>query len=85
MQRGKDADFTEKMNLDLMLKKLEHYSTRYGEHYRAIGFAKKKKEEILQQIKLCLEISKKYGPQDFVFLEEIAELVISMICQCLIS
>ena len=63
------------MKLDMMLRKLSHYSTRFLEHQKAIDFAKKKKQEITTQIKNCLELSGKYGPQEFKFLEEIAELV----------
>jgi hypothetical protein len=66
----------EKMKLDLMLRKLDHYKTRFTEHFRAITFAQKKKQEIQTQIKNCMELNNKYGPQDFKFLEEIAELVI---------
>lgn len=74
--RGKSEDMEEKMKLDFMLKKLDHYKTRYTEHYKAISFAQKKKSEIQNQIKNCIELNNKYGPRDFVFLEEIAELVI---------
>lgn len=64
------------MKLDLMLRKLDHYKTRFTEHYRAITFAEKKKQEIQTQIKNCIELNNKYSPRDFAFLEEIAELVI---------
>lgn len=66
----------EKIKLEMMLRKLDHYRTRYFEHYRAIDFAKKKKQEIQNQINNCLELNNKYGPKDLSFLEEIAELVI---------
>jgi hypothetical protein len=60
----------------MQLRKVAHYNTRFIEHQKAIEFAKKKKEEIRTQINNCLELSGKYGPQEFRFLEEIAELVI---------
>ena len=60
----------------MMLRKLDHYKTRFTEHYKAIAFASKKKQEIQTQITNCVELNCKYGPQDFKFLEEIAELVI---------
>jgi hypothetical protein len=60
----------------MMLRKLDHYKTRYLEHLKAIAFAHKKKSEIQTQINTCLELNHKYGPRDFQFLEEIAELVI---------
>jgi hypothetical protein len=44
--RGKQDEMEEKMKLDFMLKKLDHYKTRYTEHYKAISFAQKKKQEI---------------------------------------
>lgn len=44
--RNKLNDMEEKMKLDFMLKKLDHYKTRYTEHYKAISFAQKKKMEI---------------------------------------
>lgn len=66
----------EKLKLEMMLRKLDHYRTRYFEHFKAIDFAKKKKQEIQSQIHNCLELNNKYGPKDFSFLEEIAELVI---------
>lgn len=34
------------MKLDMILRKMDHYKTRFTEHYRAIGFAQKKKQEI---------------------------------------
>lgn len=64
------------MKLDMQLRKMAHYNTRFQEHLKAIAFAQKKKAEIAAQIKNCLELSGKYGPQEFKFLEEIAELVI---------
>lgn len=45
--RGKHEDVEEKMKLDMMLRKLDHYRTRYAEHYKAIAFAQKKKQEIM--------------------------------------
>ena len=74
--RGKAEDQEEKMKLDMMLRKLDHYKTRFTEHFRAIEFSKKKKQEIITQIRNCIELNHKYGPNDFKFLEEIAELVV---------
>jgi len=65
------------MLLEMKLKKLEHYTTRYTEHFKSIAFSQKKKIEIQNQVKTCLEMTNKYGPQDFDFLEQISELVIS--------
>lgn len=62
--------------MDLMLRKLDHYKTRFTEHYSAISFAQKKKQEIITQIKNCIDLNNKYSPKDFVFLEETAELVV---------
>lgn len=62
--------------MDMILRKLDHYKTRYIEHYKAIAFAQKKKDEIQRQIQEFVEINHKYGPANFTFLEEIAELVI---------
>ena len=39
VQRGKQEDIEEKMKLDMMLRKLDHYRTRYTEHFKAIAFA----------------------------------------------
>ena len=64
-QRGKNEDLEEKQRLDMMLRKLDHYKTRYTEHYNAIRFAQKKKQEIQIQIQKCLELNQKYGPRDF--------------------
>jgi hypothetical protein len=72
----KKDDMEEKQELDMMLRKLEHYQTRFMEHFKAIAFAQKKKKEITLQIKNGLELNNKYGPQDFKFLEDIADLVI---------
>ena len=41
--RGNKDELAEKTRLDLMLRKLDHYKTRYLEHFKAIEFAKKKK------------------------------------------
>jgi len=60
--RGKEADVEEKMKLDMMLRKLDHYKTRFTEHFKAITFAQKKKLEIQTQIKNCIELNSKYGP-----------------------
>lgn len=60
--RGKESDVEEKMKLDMMLRKLDHYKTRFTEHFRAITFAQKKKSEIQTQIKNCIELNSKYGP-----------------------
>jgi hypothetical protein len=61
----KVEDMEEKQQLDMMLRKLEHYQTRFTEHFKAITFAQKKKKEITLQIKNGLELNTKYGPQDF--------------------
>ena len=44
--RGKDSDYLEKLELDLQLKKLDFYKTRFMEHFKAIQFAQKKKQDI---------------------------------------
>jgi hypothetical protein len=62
--------------LDYQLRKIDHYKTRFLEHFKAVEFAKKKKVDIQHQIVQCMELSSQYGPNDFKFLEEIAELVI---------
>ena len=59
-----------------MLRKLDHYKTRFLEHSKSITFAQRKRNEIQTQIKTCVELNPKYGPQNYKFLEEIAELVI---------
>ncbi len=60
----------------MLLKKLDHYKTRFLEHFKAIQFAQKKKVDIKLQIDKGLQLTDKYGPQEFLFLEEVAELVI---------
>lgn len=49
----------------MMLRKLDHYKTRFTEHYKAINFAQKKKQEIQNQINECIGLNNKYGPRDF--------------------
>ena len=66
----------DKAALDRMLRKLDHFKTRYMEHYRSIGIAEKRKKELQEQINNCIALNNKYGPREFQFLEEIAELVI---------
>jgi hypothetical protein len=44
--RGKQEDQLEKLKLDMLLRKLDHYKTRYLEHLKAITFAYNKKKEI---------------------------------------
>jgi hypothetical protein len=66
----------DKATLDRMLRKLDHFKTRYMEHYRSIGLAEKRKKELQDQINSCIELNNKYGPRDFQFLEDIAELVV---------
>lgn len=66
----------EKMKLEKEIKMLEFYFTRYIEHVKAIKFAIKKKLEIKKAIETCLEMSSRYGPKDYQFLEDIADLVI---------
>ena len=67
----------EKQRLEMMLKKLEHYSQRYAEHKKAVGFAKKKKEEVEQSINFNLEmIGRRHRPQELQFLIDAADLVI---------
>ena len=59
-----------------MLRKLDHYRTRFNEHNKAITFAHRKKQEIITQTNEFMKIQPKYSPRDLQFLEEIAELVI---------
>ena len=64
------------MALDRMLRKLDHFKTRYMEHYKSIGIAEKRKKDIQDQIGNCVKLSTKLNPRELEFLEEIAELVI---------
>lgn len=62
--------------MELQLKKLAHYQTRFTEHFKAIAFAQKKKKEIQTQVHECLNLFKNLTVQDFRFLDEIAALVV---------
>ena len=64
------------MALDRMLRKLDHFKTRYMEHYKSIVIAEKRKKDIQEQIGSCVKLSTKLNPRELEFLEEIAELVI---------
>jgi hypothetical protein len=46
------------------------------EHFKAIGFAKIKKQQIFCQIDEFTRLQQKYHPKDLEFLDEISELVI---------
>ena len=37
----------EKQRIEAIKRKLEYFQTRYMEHFKAIGFAKQKKSQIL--------------------------------------
>jgi hypothetical protein len=39
-------EFTDKMTLDRMLRKLDHFKTRYLEHFKSISIAEKRKKDI---------------------------------------
>jgi hypothetical protein len=62
--------------LERMLRKLDHYKTRFNEHNRAITFAQQKKKAINKEIEEFITISQRYNPKDLDFLVEVAELVI---------
>ena len=65
------------MKLIRMLDKKNHFFHRYREHFKAIGFAQRKKKEIKNQINDFLTLHQsKYSLRDFQFLEDISELVI---------
>jgi hypothetical protein len=47
----------DKFKLERMLRKLDHYKTRFNEHNAAIKFAVQKKKEINCQIEEFLKLS----------------------------
>lgn len=59
-----------------MMRKLDHYKTRFLEHNKAIHFAQEKKKTIIMQITEFINIAPRFSPSDLRFLEEIAEVVI---------
>ena len=69
-------EHVDKMALDRMLRKLDHFRTRYMEHFKSISIAEKRKKDIQEQINNCIQLSNKLTPREFEFLEDIAELVI---------
>jgi hypothetical protein len=48
--RSNNKELEEKAILEAILRKLEHYETRFTEHFKAIGFAKKKKASIIIEL-----------------------------------
>ena len=55
----------------------DYYSTRFTDHFKAIGYSQRQKELIKNQIDDFLQRSEfKYTLMDFRFLEEISELVV---------
>ena len=49
-KRANGSQEEEKQKLEQIIRKLGHFRTRYTEHYKAIGFAQKKKVEIQNQV-----------------------------------
>lgn len=62
--------------MERMLRKLDHYKTRFNEHNRAVTFAQQKRNSIMKEIEEFIRISQRYNPKDLEFLVEVAELVI---------
>ena len=66
----------DKAKYEYELKKVEFYRTRFFGHYHAIEFSKKRQIVIKNQIDEILQLSTKFRPNDFQFLDEISEMVI---------
>lgn len=49
LKRDNNKDLEEKQRIELMRRKLDHFQTRYMEHFKAIGFAKVKRDQIKSQ------------------------------------
>ena len=51
----------EKQRIELIKRKLEHFQTRYMEHFKAVGFAKQKKGQIEAQIDEFTKLQSQYS------------------------
>ena len=60
------------------MKRLDHYKTRYIEHFKSINFSIKAKNLILEQINTAMELNPKFMPMDFEFLTVISDLIITV-------
>ena len=76
LKRDNQSDMAEKQRIELIKRKLEHFQTRYMEHFKAVGFAKQKKSQIEAQIDEFTKLQSQYSTQDLEFLNETSELVI---------
>ena len=76
IKRDNNQEIAEKQRIELMKRKLDHFQTRYMEHYKAISFAIAKKQQIKDQIDEFTKLQSQYATKDLEFLDEISELVI---------
>jgi len=70
-------DMTDVARIERELKRLEHYSTRYIEHQKSIQSSQKHLQLTRLQVAQALDLNANYGPKDFQFLLDIAELVVA--------
>jgi rubrerythrin len=74
--RAKEGEMRERSRLDLKMRKFVHYATRYKEHLSAVNLDHKRGEQLITQIDFIISKSgNKYIFSDFLFLNEIIELV----------
>jgi len=58
-------EMTDTAKIERELKRLEHYSTRYIEHQKAIGLSEKSLKTLRKQIDAALELNTVYSPNDY--------------------
>ena len=66
---------TDAVKLQRELKKYEFYSNMFNNHRNSLTFAKKRIEDVHKEIGRAADLFPAYGPNDFKFLIDVAELV----------
>jgi ariadne-1 len=76
--RDKKGEVDDVLAIERELKRLDHYKTRYQEHFKAINFSTKAKYLIHEQIATAIELNNSFMPMDFEFLTVISNLIITV-------
>ena len=72
---GAKGKMTDAVKLQRELKKFEFYSNMFNNHKNSLTFAKKRINDVHAEIARASELFPTYGPNDFKFLIDVAELV----------
>ena len=71
-------DMTDAAKIERELKRLDHYKTRYIEHFKSINISEKAATTMLNQITTAIEVNPDYSMGDYQFLLDISKLIITV-------